>query len=171
MRIAIIGFSGSGKSTLAKQLASFYQVPVVHLDSVHFKPNWEERSNDEFKQLMDTFLDENEAWVIEGNYSCIGTRRFEEADLVIYLKYHWFTCLKGVIQRYRKNKGFCRPDMAEGCEEKLDIEFLWWVVHKGRTQKKKRSHLQKLALGKQGLVFKNRKALHRYLKSLGIEVF
>ena len=37
MKIAIIGYSGTGKSTLARKLANFYKLPVLHLDSVHFK--------------------------------------------------------------------------------------------------------------------------------------
>ena len=24
--------------------------------------------------------------------------------------------------------------MAEGCEEKFDLEFGWWIIHKGRTK-------------------------------------
>ncbi|UNU72638.1 hypothetical protein LU293_05835 [Moraxella nasovis] len=43
MKIAIIGFSGSGKSTLAKYLAKVYGLSVLHLDAVHWLPNWQER--------------------------------------------------------------------------------------------------------------------------------
>ncbi|MDO4894222.1 hypothetical protein [Moraxella sp.] len=44
MKIAIIGFSGSGKSTLAKFLANTHQLPVLHLDSVHLKPDIKKKS-------------------------------------------------------------------------------------------------------------------------------
>ena len=44
-KITIIGPSGSGKSTLAKQLGDFYEVPVIHLDSLYFNPNWQEISS------------------------------------------------------------------------------------------------------------------------------
>lgn len=69
MRIAIIGYSGSGKSTLAAQLGQSYGVPVLHLDSVHWLPGWVERAREEEKALVRAFLDQNESWVIDGNYS------------------------------------------------------------------------------------------------------
>ena len=50
MKIVIIGFSGSGKSTLAKILGNHYNIPVLHLDSVNFKPGWEMRPKEEFNQ-------------------------------------------------------------------------------------------------------------------------
>lgn len=71
MRIAIIGYSGSGKSTLAAQLGQKLQVPVLHLDSVHWLPGWVERPREEEKQIVRAFLDEHDAWVIDGNYSAL----------------------------------------------------------------------------------------------------
>ena len=41
MKIAIIGYSGSGKSTLARKLSDFYNVPILHLDTVEFCPTGE----------------------------------------------------------------------------------------------------------------------------------
>ena len=43
MKIAVLGFSGCGKSTLAQKLGEKYQLPVLHLDRVHFAANWVER--------------------------------------------------------------------------------------------------------------------------------
>jgi adenylate kinase family enzyme len=39
-----------------------------------------------------------------------------------------------VVTRYFNYRGKTRPDMAEGCEEKIDWEFLWWVLYQGRTR-------------------------------------
>jgi len=36
MKIAVNGYSGSGKSTLARRLGELYQIPVLHLDTVHW---------------------------------------------------------------------------------------------------------------------------------------
>ena len=52
MKIAIIGYSGTGKSTLARKLANFYKLPVLHLDSVHFKENWQECSDEDMNQAV-----------------------------------------------------------------------------------------------------------------------
>ena len=56
MKIAIIGYSGTGKSTLARKLANFYKLPVLHLDSVHFKENWQECSDEDMNQAVLNFL-------------------------------------------------------------------------------------------------------------------
>ena len=68
MKICIIGYSGSGKSTLAKRLGSFYNIPILHLDSVNFLPGWEVRDTNEMNSIVDDFLTSNESWVIDGNY-------------------------------------------------------------------------------------------------------
>lgn len=169
MKIAIIGYSGSGKSTLARKLANFYSIPALHLDACHFKPNWQERTDEEMTSIVSKFLNEENGWVIEGNYTRICPERFKEADLTIVLIYNRFTCLKSVIHRYKTYKNSSRPDMALGCEEKLDKEFLSWVFFKGRTKKRKKK-LQDLAKQSEShLIFKSRRVLFKYLKKLGVE--
>ena len=69
MKIAIIGYSGSGKSTLARKLAEHYNTPVLHLDAVHHLPGWQERDTESEKAIIGAFLDKNDSWVIDGNYS------------------------------------------------------------------------------------------------------
>ena len=170
MRICIIGYSGSGKSTLAKRLAEFYNIPVMHLDSVNFLPNWQVRETGEMNKIVNDFISLNDSWIIDGNYSKVGHERFDLADLVIFLNYNRFTCLKGVIKRYKENKGKTRSDMASGCEEKLDFKFLWWVFQEGRNSKR-RKRLNQYALSAPNyFIFKNRKQLHKYLKSTGVSV-
>ena len=138
MKIVIIGYSGSGKSTLAKTLGRYYNIPVLHLDSVHFKPGWVERDDRESNEIVKNFMSDNASWIIDGNYRNIAPDRFESADQLIFLNYNRFICLTGVIKRYFQNKGKTRKDMAEGCDEKLDLTFLWWVFAKGRTKTRRR---------------------------------
>ena len=169
MKIAIIGFSGTGKSTLARKLSKFYSIPALHLDACHFKPNWVERTDEDMTSIVSKFLSENNDWIIEGNYIRICKERFKEADVVIYLSYNRFACLKNVIHRYRTYKNSTRPDMADGCAEKLDKEFISWVFYKGRTKRKKKNY-KKIALeAKKAFIFKSRRKLQKYLKHLGVE--
>ena len=138
MKIAILGYSGSGKSSLAAHLAKKHSLPLLHLDTVQFLPDWEIRSDEEKTAIIKDFLDKNDAWVIDGNYSRFFLeRRLLEADLILLLLFNRVSCLYRVLKRYRLYRNKSRPDMTEGCKEKIDREFLSWVWHQGRTGKKK----------------------------------
>ena len=138
MKITIMGYSGSGKSTLARKLAEYYNIDVLHFDSVQFLPNWEIRCQEEKERLTKEFLDSHDEWVIDGNYSKLFLeKRLEEADLIILLLFNRFSCLYRVWNRYRRYKKTTRPDMAEGCNEKIDAEFVMWVLRDGRTKQSK----------------------------------
>lgn len=168
MKIAIIGFSGCGKSTLAKRLAKFYELPVCHLDSYYHLPNWQTRDANDFDHMIEVFMDGHDNWVIDGSYTSHVPSRFKEADLIIYLAYNRFTCLKNVIGRYLKYRGQTRPDMGPGCKEKLDWTFIKWVIYKGRTHPKKKKLRAIVASANQGLIFKSRRSLEHYLRKLGV---
>ena len=142
MKIAIIGYSGSGKSTLAQKLAAYYEIPVLHFDTVQFRPNWEIRPQASKEIMIKTFLDLHTDWVIDGNYSKLSfERRMEEADVIIILLFNRWKCLYRVTKRYLKYKDTTRPDMGMGCKEKLDSEFVKWVLWEGRS-KNKRQRIQ-----------------------------
>lgn len=136
MKIAIIGYSGSGKSTLAAYLGQLYHIPVLHLDTVRFLPNWVERDKDEEAAIVKDFMDRNEAgWVIDGNYTSVHyDRRMAEADSILFLAFSRLACLHRAAKRYRTWRGRRRPSAAEGCNEKLDRAFVKWILFDGRTK-------------------------------------
>ena len=52
----------------------------------------------------------------------------------------WFSplvCLWRAVRRWQQNKGRVRESSAPGCEEKIDAEFVRWILHDGRTAKKR----------------------------------
>ena len=166
MKIAILGTSGSGKSTLAKRLGKIYGLPVLHMDTVHFLPGWVERPFEEEEAIIRRFLDENEkGWVIDGNYTktCYD-RRMAEADQIIVLWFGRFTCLRRVIARWWANRGRVRSSSAPGCEEKIDLDFIRWVLYQGRSPQKRE---QMLRLGQQYpekfVLIQNQRQLERFL--------
>ena len=135
MKIAILGYSDSGKSTLARQLADYYNIPVLFLDTVQFKPGWAERDKDEGRKIVLDFMQKNDSWVIDGNYrGFYRDERLELADMIIYLKFPRLICLIRAFKRYFKYKNKTRESMADGCIEKIDMEFIWWILYKGRTK-------------------------------------
>ncbi len=168
MKISILGYSGAGKSTLARKLGELYNIPVLHLDTVQYKPNWEERERSEKERIVADFLDENTSWVIDGTYSGLHfKRRLEESDLIVMLLFNRFVCFKRVVSRYRKFKGNSRPDMADGCAEKLDGEFARWVLFDGRTRKR-RAKFRRAAgeFPKKTVIIKNQRQLDKFMNDL-----
>lgn len=125
-RILIIGSSGAGKSTLARALGRAMGLPVVHLDKLWWLPGWQNRSREEFDALLAGEL-AKDAWIMDGNYARTLDWRLSRADCVILLEMPRLVCIAGVLGRIARSRGRTRPDMAAGCPERLDWEFLRWV--------------------------------------------
>ena len=168
MKIAIIGYSGSGKSTLAGHLAEYYDIPVLHFDRVQFRPNWEIRPQASKEIMTKVFLDLHDSWVIDGNYSKLFfERRMEEADVIVLMLFNRLSCLYRVWQRYRKYKNKTRPDMGEGCTEKLDWEFVKWVLWKGRSKGTRQRYKGIIAqYPEKTIVIKNQRQLDNVQKQI-----
>jgi len=170
MKIAILGYSGSGKSTLARELGALYGAQVLHFDTVQFLPGWEIRSLAEKQRLTQAFLDAHDAWVIDGNYSKLSfDRRLAEADQIVLLLFNRFSCLYRVIRRYLCFRNATRPDMAQGCNEKLDWEFITWILWKGRTREV-RDRFERVCrqYGPKVTVLKNQRQLDDYKARLSL---
>lgn len=167
MKISVFGYSGSGKSTLAKALSKVYEIPVLHLDSVHFLPGWKERSVEEMSAIVGKFLDENTSWVIDGSYkrNCFE-RRMAESDMLVFLDFNRFTCFFRAWKRYRQNKGKARADMAEGCNERFHGEFIRWLLWDGRTRKRRQAFQKVVAMyASKTIILKNQRQLTAFLKA------
>jgi len=165
MKIAILGYSGSGKSTLAGRLSSYYKIPVLFLDTVNFLPDWAERDKDDARSIVWEFM-QNESWIIDGNYNDFYQKeRLEQADRIIFLNFPRVVCLYRVLRRYFQNKNKTRESMASGCIEKMDMEFIWWILHEGRN-KQRRNHFKQIASQYKDkiLIFKNQKQVDEYFK-------
>ncbi len=125
-RILIIGCSCSGKSTMARAMREQLGLPVVHLDQLWWKPGWETATREEFDTKLDIALS-MDRWIIDGNYSRTMERRLEKCDTIIYLDFSRWECLLGLAQRIFSSYGKVRADMAPGCPERFDWEFVKWI--------------------------------------------
>ena len=122
MRIAILGNAGSGKSSLARALAATLSSPVIHLDRLFWKANWQKPNADEFRAQVAEAIS-GPSWICEGNYHRrTFDLRLPKTDLIIWLNTPRLTCLKRVMIRTLRNEQ--RTDLPDGCSEKLDREFL-----------------------------------------------
>ena len=125
-RIAIIGPGGAGKSTLARRLAAITGLPVVHLDREHWRPGWVAPRNDEWQATVEALV-AGDRWIIDGNYGGTMEPRFARADTILFLDFPRWRYLPRVVKRSLHYRGRSRPDMAEGCPERLDWGFLKWL--------------------------------------------
>ena len=169
MKIVVMGYSGSGKSTLAKQLAQRYDLPLLYLDTVWFRAGWQEREPEAARADVAAFL-RQDSWVIDGNYTNLSyERRNAEADVIIQMLFNRLDCLFRCARRYRTYKGKSRPSMAEGCNEKLDPEFVRWILWEGRSRKiRDRYRRIREQYPDKVIVLRNQRQLDAYLKSLGL---
>jgi len=167
MRILVIGYSSSGKSTFAKRLAKIYQIPILHIDKIAFAPNWTERPSDVVAQEIKSFM-AKKAWIIDGQYRKLVPERFDHSDQIFIFNYNRFKCLYGAIVRRIKYHNQNRDSIADGCRERLNLSFVWWILFSGRKKDSKdliKSYIE--TYPQKVKVFKSRRQTDHYLRSIG----
>lgn len=171
MKIAVLGYSGSGKSTTTKYLGEFFNIPYLYMDTVYWAENWQERDRDEALARVAAFMKQDD-WVIDGNYSSLLQKeRLEQADYIIFMNFSRWSCLWRVIKRYLQNHSKSRESIAEGCVEKIDAEFIWWVLYAGRTPAKKKKYREMTERYKgKVIVLKNQQQLDRFLQNVPVYI-
>jgi adenylate kinase family enzyme len=132
----VIGGPGSGKSTLAREMGERLGLPVVHLDRVFWLPGWVERTREERVRLV-TLAEAEERWIIDGNFTTSWPNRVQRADLIVWLDLPVPLRLWRVLRRIRHWRGRVRPDMQDGCPERLDPGFLWYIPSTARRYRRK----------------------------------
>ena len=164
-RVILIGCGGSGKSTLARQLGEKTGIPVVHLDKLYWRSNWNGVSKEEF----DTFLEqelEKPQWIMDGNFNRTLPRRLQECDTVIYLDFSRWICIWSVLKRVWTYHGTTRPDMGENCQERLDFGFLRWVWNYNSKNRENNYKLLKEQKNVKIIILKNRRQVRKFLESV-----
>lgn len=168
-RIILIGCGGSGKSTLAARLGQVLGLPVHHLDTLFWRPLWQEAPREQFDSALQG-LCEQDRWIIDGNYSRTLDLRLAACDTVIFLDLSRLSCLSGVFCRYWRYRGRTRPDMGSGCQERLNWEFLTWIWHYRRHSRPTIvQRLQELDLSKRVIILTSRRAIQRFMANLEVQ--
>ncbi len=127
-RISVVGVSGAGKSTLSQGLSTSFDLPHISLDrDMRWLRGWALRDRDQQRVLHDGFV-AGERWVIDGTNISFMDTRLPRSDLLIWMRLPRRMALFGIAKRVASGFGRVRPDMADGCPEKLpDLEFLRWI--------------------------------------------
>ncbi|MDN3449016.1 topology modulation protein [Planococcus sp. APC 3906] len=172
-KIMVVGVSaGVGKSTFAAKLGEILDLPVHHLDSYHWKPGWQEAEKEEFESVQYNIV-KRDRWIIEGNYSSTFDIRMAQADTFIYLELPLRVCLYRVLKRWLSNIGKTRPDMGEGCPEKMEWEFLKFIVTTYAARKvKMRSRMRSFLEARDGnkvILLSGKKEIAGFLETVDKE--
>jgi adenylate kinase family enzyme len=133
-RIVIIGNSGGGKSTLARRLGEKLSLPVVHLDVLFWKPGWLASDDAAFEAQVREAL-AGEAWVCDGHFPDTQPLRMARADTVVWIDQPVWLCLWRAWTRLLTYRRAQRPDMAEGCDESVDLKFYAFILGFNRSHR------------------------------------
>ena len=85
------------------------------------------------------------------------------------MNFNRLTCLRRVLRRYRKNRGRARASMAEGCNEKIDAEFIRWVLWGSRTRRaRRRNAAVAREYAAKTTILRNQRELNAFRQKMGI---
>ncbi len=133
-RVLVIGCSGSGKSTLARQLSDHLSLPHISMDrQIFWMPGWQQRPRAEALDRLKAFVAQ-ERWIMDGTSPGTLPLRLQRTQLVLWLRPPRLVSLYGVISRWLRYRGRSRPEMADGCPERIDADFLRYVWNFEKTE-------------------------------------
>ncbi len=104
-------------------------------------------------------------WIMDGNYGNSLPLRLQYCDQIIYFDLPRLICLWGIISRYLKNRGLSRPDMGDGCPEKIDgafIRYTWAFRRSKRDNILAKCH----ASEKPVIIFRSRQEARSFIKDI-----
>jgi adenylate kinase family enzyme len=126
-RVVIIGPPGAGKTEFAEKLGNFLGIKKVnHLDHYFWKPGWVRTTGEERHSIILKLIEEDK-WIIEGNFLDTIDDQFSRADIVVWLNLSAFICLYRVVSRYFSYMRNERPEIADGCRDKITPRFLFSI--------------------------------------------
>ena len=166
-RILVMGSSGSGKSTFSRRLSEITGIPMVSVDALFWKPGWVESEKAEFHARL-TAAAQQPRWIMDGNFtSHLVELRRDACDTLIWFDLPRATCMFGILTRIAKSYGQVRPEMAEGCPEKVDLEFFQYVwTFRERIRPKLLVYFEGLRPDQTFITFTDRAQADRYLSDL-----
>jgi adenylate kinase family enzyme len=167
-RIVIIGPCGAGKSTLARHLGARLGLPVVHLDTFHWKPGWVPTDKDTFRERVAATVD-GDAWVMDGNYTAPAPieHRLSRAHAVIWLDLPRHIYFPSAVWRAIKYYGRSREDIGAGCPERIDIPFLRdWVWTYPARRAEHAQIMATLPASVRGIILQSRAEVARFVEAL-----
>ncbi|WP_425671049.1 adenylate kinase [Vibrio owensii] len=142
-RINVVGSSGNGKSTFSKQLAMKLGVTYIEMDRLFWLPDWKELDDETF---FDKVVDvtQQDAWVLDGNYSRTQPYKWQKVDTIIWLDYsRSITTYRSVTRAIKR--AWTQEEFWEGTGNRESFRkaflskdsIIWWSVKNYRKNRKR----------------------------------
>ena len=109
-------------------------IKVSHLDRAYWRSGWSKPSQDEWLQTVGELMS-GDSWIMDGNFGGTLELRLKHCDTIVFLDMSRLLCLWRIVKRRFLYRNRSRPDMAEGCHEKLDLDFILWVWNYSRRSR------------------------------------
>lgn len=165
-KIIVIGCPGSGKSFFSKKLSEITNIPKFHLDVLFWKENWVKTPRDEFLNKILDIVNNNDSFILDGNYHHTLDFRMNLADTIFYLDLPVEVCLESEKQR----RGKPREDLPSYLkEEGEDQDFIDFIKSFDLNRKGHILELLEKHKDKNIIVFKSREEVNQYLLKLKSE--
>jgi adenylate kinase family enzyme len=91
-RVVITGPAGAGKSELARRLGDLLGLPVLHLDTLFWRPGWVPTTPEEWEALQRREL-AAETWIADAQYDDVLPDWVRTADTVVLVDASPVRCL------------------------------------------------------------------------------
>ena len=169
-RIWIVGVPGSGKSTLAAKLARRLGVEPVHMDELHWLPDWQERAPEETAALLAERI-AGERWVAEGNYGPFRSVHMDRVELTVWLDLPLRVTFLRLLRRGVRRSVF-KEACCNGNHESLVRTFLHkdsLLLYALQTDRRRRIGLTEELATRPHVRLRSQREVDRWLSGVGGE--
>ncbi len=116
-------FGKGGKTTLSRALAERFGLEFVELDALRHMAGWEERPDDDMREVTTSVLDgAQQGWVVDGNYRILRDLIFDRVDAVIVLALPWRVMFWRTLKRSFM-RALRREELWNGNRESFRLTF------------------------------------------------
>ena len=166
-KVLVIGNNGSGKSYFSTKLSEITGLPLVHLDKLYWRENWEHPTRDEWAKIQENLLKQDE-FIIDGMYISTLEMRFSQAEAIIFLDIDLQTCIEATKGR----EGIKRADFPEYLEQnqKKFEELLIGAYEFDEKRKPRILELKNKYQSKVFIVLNTREEADRYLEEISMKI-
>lgn len=172
-RIVVFGPSGSGKTTVSREIGRILDIPVIELDSLYHRPNWQPTPVNEFRAKVERALAEHpEGWVCDGNYTAVRPLVLARADTVVWLRLPfplvYFRLFRRTVARAWRKEVLWGTNRESWWRSFLsrDSILLWGVTHWRAHFRGVARHLEELAHDARVIELRSGQDVERFLREL-----